>query len=493
MQKCRNRLFLILSLLLFPIMVSGSEIQLSGNTLGAVYFNAQRMFELYSKEMKEIALPANKKKLEEINEKIKTQLKQQDFDLNNQIAKFIEFEKNAIFLPNGPMWLSIDTNYHPILDFKAKIKPAELFGYVQNMLGKFADLTPVKNEKNLVEISFPTPQFNLTMQIKPDGISLYAAQPTSNQRDISNWKEFLNSAGKKETLLDLQVDFNGVKKILAAKKHNGRHSMCFGNLITLKSAIDMYQIDKNKKLTVLDQQELIKEHYLSHENKCSEGGKYSLDSETAVKLVCSIHGSIDKPKEVVIDYEANADPRLRPFQTFRAVLTGSSLILKLQIGDKPTFDQWLAIAKQQLLTIKNMAVNQMGHLPDEEKEKAVEIIDSIKCTADGNWIVLTASGFEEKSVVTGFMGVAAAASSVAMPKLIEARKRARGKACAANRKILGGALVMYNLDHTDQQMRSLDLNVLVKSEYIKNSPKCNEGGEYRFNDQGQIECSKHGL
>ncbi len=81
-----------------------------------------------------------------------------------------------------------------------------------------------------------------------------------------------------------------------------------------------------------------------------------------------------------------------------------------------------------------------------------------------------------------------------------ARVRARSKACAANMRVLQGAIEMYNMDHEKMlsQFEESTLDLLVSGKYLKSRPICpgSPSGVYRsagdLTKEGVISCSVHG-
>ncbi|MBU1107785.1 MAG: hypothetical protein KKB51_14020 [Candidatus Riflebacteria bacterium] len=70
----------------------------------------------------------------------------------------------------------------------------------------------------------------------------------------------------------------------------------------------------------------------------------------------------------------------------------------------------------------------------------------------------------------------------------------REKACAANMRVMLGAVEMYNMDNTEM-MHELNIDPLVKDKYLKSAPVCPDGGTYSAHgdlvEDGQIACSIH--
>ena len=77
------------------------------------------------------------------------------------------------------------------------------------------------------------------------------------------------------------------------------------------------------------------------------------------------------------------------------------------------------------------------------------------------------------------------------PQLSRARKSPAWKNCKLNRRVLLGAMEMYNMDNTNM-LDHLDMEKLVKGKYLKKPVSCEEGGTYSYLIKGwKVVCSKH--
>ena len=66
--------------------------------------------------------------------------------------------------------------------------------------------------------------------------------------------------------------------------------------------------------------------------------------------------------------------------------------------------------------------------------------------------------------------------------------------CAANQRVIQGAVEMYNMDHSTL-MQTLDLDTLLKDGYLRARPVCSSGREYYGKDlggKGIVRCPIHG-
>lgn len=86
-------------------------------------------------------------------------------------------------------------------------------------------------------------------------------------------------------------------------------------------------------------------------------------------------------------------------------------------------------------------------------------------------------------------------AAIAVPNFKKAREQARGKSCAANMRVIQGAVEMYNMDH-EEMMKNLDFSLLTgNAGYLKSTPMCPSNGFYSETDDlsisGTICCTIH--
>ena len=80
---------------------------------------------------------------------------------------------------------------------------------------------------------------------------------------------------------------------------------------------------------------------------------------------------------------------------------------------------------------------------------------------------------------------------------LQSSPSARTNACQANIRTYSAAVEMYNLDHENSPMKSLNIEELVKEKYIKSAltrpeTDCNYISEGDLSSDGKIKCSRHG-
>ncbi|MFZ5950246.1 MAG: hypothetical protein ACOYXC_06055 [Candidatus Rifleibacteriota bacterium] len=418
MKKALVLLVLAVSL---PLAALCQPVSLNEKTLGAFYFDFARMYENYGSQAKELANPENKSKLAEVNSQVARLLNQPNFDLSGQIAEFASFEKDGLFKPSGAMWFAIDDKYRPTLVLPAIVQPKKLYDYLFTALGSPQQMMASKSEEDLVEIAFPTPEFKIIFKLATDSVSLTADQELGKGDPADFWKSLVERAGQKETMLALHIDFDVVKRLLAKKRVDGLHSMCVGNMMAIKNAVEMFQIESGELMKELDLPLLVQKHYLPEGYSCNEGGKYKINNEKNLEVVCSVHGTIEKPVNTNSD-ATDVDPRVKPFKAFKLEIDDEKILVKMQITDANLLDQWEAIGKQQILTMKHMLNNQIGNMPPEQKEKALQIADSIKCLKEDGWLTVTVLGITPQTLASSAMGAIEAIRQLALPKFKKARE-----------------------------------------------------------------------
>ncbi|MFC1742749.1 type IV pilin protein [Candidatus Riflebacteria bacterium] len=85
-------------------------------------------------------------------------------------------------------------------------------------------------------------------------------------------------------------------------------------------------------------------------------------------------------------------------------------------------------------------------------------------------------------------------AAIAIPNFRKARGQAKMKSCAANMRVLMGAVEMFNMDNKPM-MKSLDIARLQEEKYIRSRPTCSDGGVYSgegLDGEGTVKCSVHG-
>ena len=489
------RLVLLFALLLTTAVLTATEPVLRSETIAAVHIDAAKIFNFYAAQAKEMVKPENADKLAELEKQFKG-FARLDTNISDFFKKIDDFAGKELFLPDGQLSFSIDSSLRPNLSFKAKVKPLAFLEFVESFTGRITP-HPTKREQNLVEFVLPTPGHQILLSIRPEGLFMQTenAPAESDPQSSGKWADFLSRIADKNTLIAAEIDLNGIKHMVAGKTANTQHGVCFTNLRMLTAAIEMHSMDKEATIKTLDQKQLIGEHYLNSELICPNQGNYSLLPDGEVS--CSSHGTIKQPATLNSDKvsEAEVPAPYRPFENFRLLIKNDQAAAELALNDKNLAEQWSAIGKQQLLAIKNMAQNQMGQLPESERQKGMKMLDAIKISHEENKLRVAVEGLDEKTMLSGMTGIVGAAAAIALPGIEKARNLAQQNACRANCRLLMTAIEMYELD-TSKAMQTLDSKALEDGKYIKKQPVCPEDGTYRLERDSSgisVKCSVHGF
>ncbi|NLF98295.1 MAG: hypothetical protein GX569_16305 [Candidatus Riflebacteria bacterium] len=506
-----TKLLLILVILLSTTGASAKNRAqvLKSDTLGAVYINAGRIFNLYLGQARELLKPENAEELE----KIEAQMRQHfpgKFSFASFFKKLVDFADTAVFLPDGALWLSIDEELLPAMSISARIKPGELLAKVRDRLAK-AGLNPLSETAELVEYRVPTPAFNLSLKMTQDSITLLAV--ASGSAGISErWRSLADDADSKNTLIAAEVDIERIKNWLDEKAQSGKRAesnACLANFKVLSSAMQLYKVDKGVEMKEFDHAALRAGGYLAEDLRCPQSGIYSLNADK--ELSCSIHGSLSQPVWSKNIPRVDAANYLKPFDSLRILVDSDSAEFKTRINDKNLLEQWVAIGKQQMQAVRHMAANQMGQMPEEAKQQGLKLLDSIKVSADGDWLKINIEGLEEKTVISGITGVTGAAAAIAAPHVEKLRdmirRNVRGQPgnaaaaevkrtateCEAVRKSLYRVLESLLVEE-DKLPESFGLDYLKEKGLIKEIPDCPAGGRYELRRNGidyEIRCTVH--
>ncbi|EKD81159.1 MAG: hypothetical protein ACD_39C01943G0001 [uncultured bacterium] len=484
---------------------------LKSDSLGAVYINAGKIFNLYLDQARELLKPENLGELE----KIEAQLREHfpgKFSFAGFFKQLTSFADSAICIPDGACWLSIDEELRPAISLSAKIRPQELFAFVQKRLGN-SKFVPGKNEKDLIELDIPTPGFNLTLKVTTHGINLFAGSNKAKE-DLERWKSIASDADNSNTLVAAEVDVNRIKNWLTEKAQSGKRSEsfeCLSRFKVLSAALQLYKDKKGSEMAKLDQSVLQAEGFISEGLYCPQAGLYSLNEDK--ELVCSIHGTVSKPVWSTKIPRVDASNQLKPFDSLRALISSFGAEISTKINDKNLLEQWVAIGKQQLQAIRHMAANQLGKLPEDQRQKGLKLVDSIKIVADGDWLKIKIDGLDEKAVISGITGITGAAAAIAGPHLKRAREAIRNRLskrslknaeavgsddknsaeCDKVRQPLYHALESLLVEE-DNLPESFGLDYLKEKGNLQEIPACPAGGKYELKRDGidyEIKCSVH--
>ena len=455
----------------------------SDNTFFAqIMIDLSALHELCTVQARCLLEVENKLKQKRINNQINSLFNLADFDIKPLLNIVQDSDKLSFFIPSGKGYLAFNSNYEPFMLVKAKVKPVEFYEYIFQLLKRPEELKAYKKSPEIVEIRIPLEKFNLIFKIYPDGLKLY---PEKEQK-ICNQIAAENSEG----LIDFKLDFNQVKQLLAERSIANQQSICFANLIKINDALGMYLINHGKTMNKLDLRLLKKHRIIAALPICPAGGIYSLDLSNKNLSVCSVHGSIKKPAPLAQSLELLVDPRLEVFKAFEFLIKSDVINFKIGFNDTAVLQQWQAIARQQILTLKYVILNKLSHLSNEEKAFIIKKIEAINCEIREDHLCISVDDINETFLATALIAASGRLAQAMIPRYQRKLKLARAGKCLANRRKLKMAIEMFIVDNPKE---NVTLESLIKMEYLKKLPLCPENGQYDVIEGDKVKCSIHGF
>lgn len=312
----------------------------------------------------------------------------------------------------------------------------------------------------------------------------------------------------------------------AAARNMARSKACSANMRVLLGAAEMYNMDNPVGMSSkLDVEKLVQGKYLKSAPTCPEGGSYSVvgDLTGTGDIQCSIHGTV-KDLKVGGSKADNLD-----FQSFVAKIiefdrqelfkpTGGLYL----IGEPPDVGGFAMLLQAQckpkeLLVFLRETLGLTIPDPQEKPDGSLsfKILAGPLPTGKNPELQLSSRGI----FINAFNGASKSDSKhwdtflqtankdgnslvvEVLPQYFASRLPASGgssstKACAANMRVILGAVEMFNMDAAPgKEMKRLDFDPLLQSKYLLKMPSCPNGGKYGetgdLSGNGLICCSIH--
>ncbi len=208
----------------------------------------------------------------------------------------------------------------------------------------------------------------------------------------------------------------------------------------------------------------------------------------------TVEGRIPKAPNADPDFPL-PDPRLKSFKRLRLWAGGTRIIL-LAAFDDPKFRAEL---KQKLAEgfeqVRGQAKTALSNLPDQQMAANLKaLLDKVAYTEKDEWLGYSLEGVDDPTMITSGVAITGILAAIAVPNFKKARDTARQKSCYANQRVLWGACEMYEMDK-GKPIETLDMDILVKGDYLKSPPVCPDQGVYailRGEKNLPIRCSFHG-
>jgi hypothetical protein len=464
-------------------ILARTPVEKSKNAVFArAFVNLSALYDLCTDQAESLLKAENEPKLLQINKQIKSLFHLENFDIRPFFKIVKDIEELEFFKFSGPLYFAINSEYETFVKVEAQIKPVEFYQYIFKLLEGPEELKAFKKSPESVEIRIPVDNFTLVVKIHSDGLKLYS------DKNEKLFKKLLPI--KSEKLLSFELDFNTVKELLAKRYVAQQQAVCLGNLIKINNALSMYLLSSGSSMDKLDLRLLENKEFIGTLPICPAGGVYSLDANNKNLSVCSVHGSVKNLKIVNQNLKLLVDPRLESFKTFRFLIKNNSIIFKIAFNKKAALQQWLAIFRQQILTLKYMVLNKLSDATDEQKASMVDMIEAIKCEIVKGQLQIRLDRIDETLLATSIIAASGSLAQSLIPRYRRRLKFARAGKCAANRRMLKMAVEMFVSENPKE---NVTLGALKNMDYLKDFPKCPEGGEYEIIDDNKVKCSLHGF
>ncbi|MFC1743532.1 hypothetical protein ACFL35_06005 [Candidatus Riflebacteria bacterium] len=251
-----------------------------------------------------------------------------------------------------------------------------------------------------------------------------------------------------------------------------KEKACYANIRVLMGAVEMFNMDHSGAMMEdLEISLLVENGYLKKFPICPSRGSYlgkNLEANGLIK--CSKHGN-----------PARKEAQKKACKANIRVLWGAVEMYNMDHGGRK--EGWGG--EMKILDIKKLVKD--GYLNRAPV-----------CPAKGSYSGEYLDDNNEGIIQCSFHDALSTASTPVKKKSI------KNKACTANIRVLWGAVDMYNMDHGGKKegwggdMKTLEINKLVKDGYLKRAPVCPAKGSYsgkylHDNNEGTIGCSVHGV
>jgi competence protein ComGC len=483
----------------------GGKPPLSADTVACLYFNAGKIYSTVIGELKNLDKPelsSAKAQLTQVYQGVTQNLPPNAHPgklptLDELVKKVLDFDTQAIFQPNGGLWLAIQPDGTFQFALAASLKPKKLYE-LMTQLG-FKGPEPKTLEKDLIEFDLPpvpgvkTP---VILAFKTDGITIGAA---TSEPDKS-WGPFLAVTAKPETTLAIEIDGEKAKKALGGRRQVFLNKQCQANLRVLLGAVEMYNMDHPIMMKNLDVEKLVKDSYLKTAPICANKGTYVAKGDLSQDGVieCTLHGTAEQYKDMPAPpadgADAMPDPRLRSLTRAYFYSSAGSARLSIGLSDAKAREELQKMAAQGMEKLQQGLTGALPPAQAQQAEQLKTLLAGARLFNENDAVGIAFENLPRDVSMTSGVAVVGVLAAIAIPNFARARDNAQEKACNANMRVMTGAMEMYNMDHSDP-LKTLDLDVLLKKKYLMSQPKCPQQGTYSLEgtgDEAQVRCSKHG-
>ncbi len=436
--------------------------------------------------------------------------------LADAIARVLEFDRKAVLVPSGGLWVGVAAKPGVKAILEARCKPLELLAMIEPLLqGAPVKVTARDAAKVVLDLGKAGVQTapNATVEITADGLVVTALAEAELPAAVgADMAPVVEQAKDRDTLVALEIMGKSLRNLagggFSGARAEAQGKACSANMRVMTGAIEMFNMDHEKMATDLDLKALVGQNYLKDEPRCPAQGEYRyLPGKEAgdFTIECSLHGTVEAPKKPSAAVADAASPEARRFaalERIRFVMHPQGSHIKVAVTDpqvkaegKKMLDGAVAQLRAKAAETKAAMMPPGMTLPsgalEAEQARVQKMLDGVKVIDDGNWIGLRMDDAPPLVLSAGLAGIVAA---IAIPNFVKARNEARDRQCRANRMVLESAAEMYGMDHPDG-VAKVTIQELIDKQYLKSEPRCSEGGVYAIDttnmDKMRVRCSKH--
>ena len=441
----------------------------------------------------------------------------------DKATRLIErFLNSKAFKPNGKLWGLLNENGRYGFSLTGEFIPKDIASSVLIDLTRFIKtLKSIENNENEIKLAYEsdyfTQSFSITKQevcVIPDGekqlISTSSAglfaeklKLIENEQvlfhvsgNFSNWnqKQMLSKSKKEaeQCFAILHKFMTLPRKVISPEKKTKSSGSIFED-DPLMGTEDVLLFDSDDE-TILGE---IKIKPVT-DNKEYENGCCPITGEKYVKTgtgngyYCRTHGKENSKK-----LRPNDKYLIAALEYYGAVdftIWNNKLRGFLEIKDAVKLKWWQNFVREYMAA-RAKQIGQLKKSGAEINSDIMALMDSWKVSASSTKkrIKLQADFKEPKLILAEIANLIAFYADYITPSLQEQRDMAYKKACYAMRRIVLGAIEMYNIDH-EEMMHEIDLEKLINKGYlkkIKRGYKCPLGGSYSYDEKScEVRCSK---
>ena len=405
------------------------------------------------------------------------------------IKALTKFFKSQIFIPDGKLWFS----FYSTMDFgfhlTGKFVPQSCKILIEPYIAKLGKKIKIlKNDLELYELLLTDKNVNAIFRVSKDEIFLMPSFKSFKQNYPDEiQKELLKKIAREKPLLTTNIWFNQLNKSYGEYSCKKEFEKCF---LAQKLFTEYYStLEGEEKKEVFD------DLSLSPEMTCPKGAQFVLRKD-GLGFRCLIHGH---PQNNDINESEKYQTRfLEPYKDLDIMILAQSASFTLALNDSNTAN----LLEEKIVTYtagrKIFLNNNLKLVPEELREDFINFVNSWKLDKTNNILSFSARYIDPGMFLGEIGGFVSYEANQQIPVLRKKRDEARQKACMATRRVIQGAIEMYNLDNSEP-MKTLNIDLLLEKGYLRKNSygyDCPVGGKFEYLQKSEtdftIRCSECG-